>query len=600
MKRVTTVTLKSSLTAFWRRFKSPSKAVRPNQLAQTLINIAVVFTILLGAENILFSYNHRNKIFSYIESHYAFFNSDILSLHRTISVIIGFVLIFTSYRLYKRMRMAWVISICMLAASIFLHIFKLHNILNPINIIELIVILILSINHKEFKRASDPLSLRNGILMGLLVLFVIILNMCFSIYILNLRFLNFNELLIGVKRTLKMMLYMDSSILGHVKKIPIVFIKSSIAINWIGMISAIVFILNPLIYQPLVTLLDREKVKNLVKLYGDNPNSYITIEDDKKYYFGRNVEGVIAYAIAAGVAVCAGDPICSDDNMPLLLAEFITYCKQNDFDICICQTLERHIPLYAQLGFGNTKYGIEAMFELEIYNLTGGKAAKVRNAVNHANALGITVSEYKPIENKDKFIEYQINDVSNEWLQNKKGNELTFMIGTISLDDPLERRYFVAHDSSNNMLGFIVFSPFSGGMGYLADITRRRSKAPIGVMEKIVIFAFDKMKSEGLKWGSLGLAPLVNSGDDGGIAGKALEFVYEKFNGLYGFKALYHYKKKYGPTSWESRYIVYYPKLFTPKIAYSIVKAQNPKGVGDYLLIQLKSIFAVKKEMPGS
>lgn len=490
--------------------------------------------------------------------------------------------------------MAWLISICMLAASIFLHIFKLHHIFNPINIIELIVILILSINHKEFKRASDPLSLRNGILLGLVVLFVIFLNMCFNIYILNVKFLNFNELIIGIKRTLKMMLYMDPSILGHVTKISIVFIKSSIAINWIGIISAIVFVLNPLIYQPLVTLLDRERVKNLVKLYGDNPNSYIAIEDDKKYFFGRNVEGVIAYVIAAGVAVCAGDPICADDNMPLLLAEFITYCKQNDFDICICQTLERHNSLYTQLGFGNTKYGMEAMFELETYNLTGGKAAKVRNAVNHANALGITVSEYKPLENKDKFIEHQINDVSNEWLQNKKSSELAFMIGTISLDNPLERRYFVAYDSSNNMLGFIVFSPFLDGRGYLADITRRRGNAPIGVMEKIVVFAFDKMKSEGIKWGSLGLAPLVNSGDDGSIAGRALEFVYEKLNNLYGFKALYHYKKKYGPTSWESRYIVYYPKLFTPKIAYSIVKAQNPKGVGDYLLIQLKSIFTLK------
>ena len=113
-------------------------------------------------------------------------------------------------------------------------------------------------------------------------------------------------------------------------------------------------------------------------------------------------------------------------------------------------------------------------------------------------------------------------------------------------------------------------------------------------MEKITIEAFMKMKSEGVEWGTLGLAPLVNVAEDGGIAGKLFEFVYEKLNSFYGFKGLYHYKKKYGSTKWENRYIVYYPKLFSPKIAYSIIKAQNPKGVGDFLLIQLKSIFATK------
>ena len=182
--------------------------------------------------------------------------------------------------------------------------------------------------------------------------------------------------------------------------------------------------------------------------------------------------------MAAGVAVYAGDPVCSEVNMPLLITEFITHCKQND---------------------------------LETYNLAGGKGAKIRNAINHACALGITVSEYKPLE-------------------------------------------------------------------------------------KITKEAFDKMKSEGVKWGALGLAPLVNAAYDGGVFGRLFEFVYEKLNSFYGLKGLYHYKEKYGPTVLENRYIVYYPKLFTPKIAYSIVKAQNPKGVGDFILIQLKSFFRVKRE----
>ncbi|WP_298841788.1 bifunctional lysylphosphatidylglycerol flippase/synthetase MprF [Clostridium sp.] len=500
-------------------------------------------------------------------------------------------MVFTSYRLYKRMTMAWVISICMLSVSMLMHIINLHSLFNPAIIVEFIVIIILSFNYKKFKRASDPIRLRKSMFLCFIVIFLIIINMWFVAYEVNIRFLTVNILGYTVLRTLRMLFLSDFSTLGQLSTRELVFIKTEIAINWTGILAAIFLILKPLVYQPFVTAFDKEKVRKLLYKYGENSLSYVALEDDKRYYFGHIVEGVIVYTIATGVAVCAGDPICDELDMPLLITEFITYSKQNDFDICFCHTLEKHIPVYTFLGFGKTKCGEEAMFDLETYNLEGGKVAKIRNAINHASTLGITISEYKPLEKRDKLIEQQINDVSDEWLKDKSSSELSFMLGTISLDNPMGRRYFVAYNNKKSMLGFIVFSPFAGGKGYLADITRRRNDAPIGVMEKITVEAFSKMKLEGVKWGTLGLAPLVNATDEAGVTGKLFEFIYEKLNSFYGFKGLYHYKKKYNPTVWENRYIVYYPKLFTPKIAYSIIKAQNPKGVSDFILVQLKSIL---------
>ncbi|MFL0266987.1 phosphatidylglycerol lysyltransferase domain-containing protein [Candidatus Clostridium radicumherbarum] len=570
------------------------KKITSWNVKDALINMTVILIILIGIESILIGYNHRLEILTDI-GNYSFINPKTLQFHRILSVIIGFGLIFISYRLFKRMRMAWIISVCMVSILTFMHIFRGGRTFRPTVIIELMVIVILVSNYKKFKRASDPLSLRNGILLGLTVIAIILLNTCFTIYVLKIKISTVNGVYDAVSNTLKMLFLIDPSVLGRVSRIKLVIAKSGIVINWIGIIAAFLFILKPLVYQPIVTGYDKEKVRKLLKEYGDNPLSYVSIENDKKYYFGKDIEGVIAYTIAAGVAVCAGDPICSDENLPFLLTEFITYCKQNDLEICFCNTLEKHILLYKQFGFGVTKYGEEAMFELNTYNLKGGKAAKIRNAINHASALGITVSEYKSLEHRDKLVEQEIENISKEWLKDKKSSELSFMLGTTSIDNPMDRRYFTAYDSEHKMLGFIVFSPFLGGKGYYADVTRRKSDAPIGVMEKITIEAFEKMKLEGAKWGSLGLAPLANAADDGKVTGKLLDFVYEKLNSFYGFKSLYHYKKKYGPTSWEPRYLVYYPKLFTPKIAYSIIKAQNPKGVGDFILTQLKSIFNVNK-----
>jgi Uncharacterized conserved protein len=560
------------------------------RISNFFINLAVTLNIFLGIGNLLFTPYHRFQFLHRIKNYYSFFTPEDLVIHRTLSIVVGFGLLFISYRLYKRMRTAWIISICLLVASVIMHLFVHSMISKHIAFVELLAILILLISYKEFNRETNPLSIRNSLIMAIVVGIIILLNTAFTVYVLKIR-ANLENMEEAVKSTIHMLFMIEPNLLGSLSRREMLFVKSSIVINWMGIIVMLVFLLKPLIYQPIITAKDREKVRKLLHQYADNPISYVSVESDKQYYFGKNVEGVIVYVITAGVAVCAGDPISKVEDMPLLLAEFINYCKENELNICFCQTMEQNLPLYSQLGFGSIKYGEEAMFDLDTYKLTGRNTAKIRQAINHIAEYNITVSEYKYLEKRDKVIESQIHHISNEWLENKKSSELSFMLGSISLENPMDRRYFAAYDNDNNMLGFIVFVPFAGGKGYYADVTRRKKDAPIGVMEKITIEAFARMKEEGVKWGSLGLAPLANVAADGKTAGKLLEFVYENLNNFYGFKSLHQYKKKYGPSAWESRYLVFYPKIFTPKIAYSVIKAQNPKGVSDFIFTQLKSIF---------
>ncbi|WP_099191260.1 bifunctional lysylphosphatidylglycerol flippase/synthetase MprF [Tepidibacter mesophilus] len=336
---------------------------------------------------------------------------------------------------------------------------------------------------------------------------------------------------------------------------------------------------------------DRTRVRGYLQKYGYNSISYLALEKDKRYFFSENIEGAIAYVISSGVAVCAGDPICYEDDAEDFISEFISYCKEKQLRICFCQVSEKFTNEFNELGFGFIKYGEEAIFDLQTYTTSGKKASKIRQAINNANRLGVEVFEYKPLENKDVIIEKEILEVSNEWLSFKKSGELSFMLGSISLDKPMDRRYFIAVDSHKKILGFVVFVPFLGGEGYYADVTRRKKDAPIGVMEKIMINAFNEMKTEGVKWGSLGVAPLANIREDKQkirISLLAFEFIYKNVNNFYGFKSLHQYKKKYGPTMWEPRFLAYYPRTFTPKMAYSMIKVKNPGGVKDFLINQIK------------
>lgn len=575
------------------RFNTDSKTWR------ITTNIAILLIILSGLENIFLSLPHNLSVIKGLELHYSIFSPYTIAIHRAMSTAVGAILIFISYRLYKRMRIAWLITICILPMSLLLRIFRLHDIINVFTLTELAVLLILLLGYRNFNKTSDPLNLRWGLAFAFISILLVLLNTTIGLLYLRVHFHNIHGFKDAFVDSIQLLFYMDISAIEPKTRIAHLFGRSAIILNWVSIGAAVFLVLKPLIYQPIITKLDRDRVRNYLNQYGDNPISYVAIEEDKRYFFSSAVEGAIAYVIASGVAVCAGDPVCKEEDAPILLGEFETFCRRNDLDICFCQVTDRFLPVMKLLGFGILKYGEEAMFQLQSYSVAGGKAAKVRQAINNANRENIEVYEYKPLVAKDKELESSIMEVSREWLSIKKSSELSFMLGSVGLDNPMDRRYFVAIDNNHEVQGFVVFTPFMKQTGYYADVTRRRKNAPIGVMEKIIITAFDVMKAEGLQWGSLGLAPLANISETEGkkpLINTMLEYIYENLNNFYGFKTLHQYKKKYNPTSWEPRYLAYYPKALTPKIAYSIIKAQNPKGVSDFILTQVKQIFNNEKE----
>jgi phosphatidylglycerol lysyltransferase len=88
----------------------------------------------------------------------------------------------------------------------------------------------------------------------------------------------------------------------------------------------------------------------------------------------------------------------------------------------------------------------------------------------------------------------------------------------------------------------------------------------------------------------MGLSPLYNvaSGDKATFNEKLFAYVYDNMNEAYDFKALHHAKEKYAPTSWEARFLAYYPKPFSPQFAYAMIKAQNPEKISKLVFSQLK------------
>ena len=359
--------------------------------------------------------------------------------------------------------------------------------------------------------------------------------------------------------------------------------------SWGCILAAILCAMRPWLQKQAHGSQELQHTRTLLNLYSQNPCSYLALEDDKSLYFGHSVDGVLPYGTIGDTIIVNGDPICKDEDFPAFLAEFKSFCQNTAHNVFFLGLTDYYLSEYKKQGFSLVKSGEEARFKLSEYEITGKKGAKMRMNINHATKAGVTVHEYKVLEKRDPALEAEFDRITNEWLEGKKSGMLQFTMGTVGLENPMDKRYFYAVNADGKMVAFIVFVPFLGKNGYMADVTRHGKDAPGGVMETIIYDAFQIFKEEGVGYGSLVVAPLAGlDSDSKNPMERLLRFIYDHLNDCYGYRDLYQAKKKYSPTEWVPSYYAYLPKYPTPSMLYAAVEIQNPHGIRGYIMTILK------------
>ena len=552
--------------------------MKRERVEKYLVNSAIiavfVVAVAIFAASFLPSPRLHDMVFHFIE------------INRLVQRLISIVLIFIAWHLYLRKRFAWMLSVILLSASLFLHFVLHHHAVGfVIIVLEIYALVTLLLCYKDFRRPSDKLSIKHAVIFAVLAVVAV--------------------LAIAVAGRFGFVAGTGSSIsFGESLSTTIAIIFGEynnynaydwfvFFLVWFCVAAGLVAILHSAIIGKRMTAEDKARARELVLKYGQNPSAYLALEDDKTLFFGKEVEGVVAYGVVGNVVTVCGDPICAPDDFVRFLAEFKAFCAECSYQCIFLGTTDVYLPQYTMLGYGHVKSGEEAKFKLSEYQLAGGKMAKLRAQINHANKEVKTL-EYKPLENKDVETEKAIDAVSEAWLEGKKSGQLGFSVGGVGLENPMDRRYFYAVNAEGKIVAFNVFLPYDNKSSYLADVTRRIPHAPGGVTEKLIFDGFMTFRDEGALWGSMGQAPLANVHEEGvkdDMTVKLLEFIYEKCNKFYGFKDLHTAKEKYSPTIWAPGYFVYSSKYITPEMAFASVKIQNPAGISDYLLSGLKAKF---------
>ena len=548
------------------------------QLENILIGALCALSLVLFVLSFLPGLGLANRVSVFLEMGHM--------VQRAFSVVL-FIL---TFQLKKRKRAAWNIAVILLFLSFLRGLTSLSAPLYlPFHIAEAVLFLLLLYFRKDFCCPSDRRSLGKCLLFLGLSLVGVVVNAGISYHFsvkplgettiasLGDSFLQGTAMIFGMGNPL------DVSRGTHVFELVMFWF------SWGCILAAILCAVRPWIQKQAHGSQEIQHARTLLNLYSQNPCSYLALEDDKCLYFGHSVDGVLPYGTVGDTIVVNGDPVCRDEDFPALLAEFKEFCQNSAHNIFFLGLTDYYLREYEKQGFGLVKSGEEARFKLADYEISGKKGAKMRMNINHATKAGVTVHEYKVLEKRDPALDREFDRITDEWLDGKKSGMLQFTMGTVGLEDPMDKRYFYALNSDGKMVAFIVFVPFLGKNGYMADVTRHGKDAPSGVMETIIYEAFQVFKEEGIGYGSLGVAPLAGlSAESKNPMERLLQFIYDHLNACYGFRDLYRAKEKYSPTEWVPSYYAYLPKYPTPGMLYAAVEIQNPHGIRGYILTLLK------------
>jgi phosphatidylglycerol lysyltransferase len=90
------------------------------------------------------------------------------------------------------------------------------------------------------------------------------------------------------------------------------------------------------------------------------------------------------------------------------------------------------------------------------------------------------------------------------------------------------------------------------------DLMRHRRQVPNGLMDYLFSELMLRLREEGYRWFSLGLAPLagVGDGEGAGWPERVAHEVYEHSSAVFSFKGLRSYKAKFDPV-WEERFLAH-------------------------------------------
>ncbi|PZR00135.1 MAG: bifunctional lysylphosphatidylglycerol flippase/synthetase MprF [Cereibacter sphaeroides] len=284
-----------------------------------------------------------------------------------------------------------------------------------------------------------------------------------------------------------------------------------------------------------------------------DPDAGLALTGDKSLMFSDDGRGFLMFGVHGRSWIALGGPVGPDDTAAELGWAFCDTALRAGARPVFYEVGEGDLALMLDLGLSLHKLGERGVVDLEGFNLDGASRKKLRAAHARAGRDGLTLDIVPPPHGADLLTE--LAAISDEWLVTKKTREKRFSVGRFDRDW-LARWPMILVRHQGRVVAFANLMWAEGQPQATIDLMRHSKSAPAGVMDFLFTELMLRLKAQGIKSFSMGMAPLSGLEARRGVRlwNRFGAAIFQHGGHFYNFAGLRAFKAKFDP-KWEPRYL---------------------------------------------
>jgi phosphatidylglycerol lysyltransferase len=472
---------------------------------------------------------------------------------RSLSVVLGFILIYLSFQLSQHRRVAWWVAVVASAIAMLVHFTNRqlwYTAPAPVATFALLIIF-----RKRFSVRSELRNIAQGIALLIASVVIAIGYGTLGFWLLDQRDFGITfSLQDGALRTLREFSLVDNSDLVAQTRYAHWFLQSLDILGIVAGLFAIYSLFRPVAYRLRVLPHEQVEAKAILARYGRSSYDYFKVWPDKSYFFSNTRRSFISYRTVMGVAFCLGDPIGPGEELKEVTNSFLHYCSENGWLALFL--MPESLAMYESLGLSPLKIGEEAVIDLELFSSHTAERKYFRYVRRKFEGEGYQVIRYIP-PHAPKLID-EAEELSKEWLSLPHHREFGFVQGRFERSYVAGTTLFFLRDSIGRLIAFINQIPSYRSGEATFDMMRHKPGTHWGTMDYLFTRLMLILKEEGYRTFNLGLAPFARVSTRPGVTltERAINQLFEHLDWFVHSKGLRQYKVKFEPV-WESRFVAY-------------------------------------------
>jgi phosphatidylglycerol lysyltransferase len=315
--------------------------------------------------------------------------------------------------------------------------------------------------------------------------------------------------------------------------------------------------------------LESSPVERFAYHHGRVYDSYLACETDREQFWLSDRTGVVTYVKIGKHLKVGGGLLAAEKDKSRLLQEFLEHVRKKFRSAVFFNITDDDLPHFRRQGLQVTKWGEDALIDLDMWNCQGKAYEWIRRQRNYCIRQKVRCEEWRPENcsvNEYLATRDELLVVSKDSLKSKpQCRELRFFEGRLDFDNLGRQRFFLArsNDGFGRIEAFIVAIPYDSGKGWAFEMYRHRQDAIRGVVPYLKLATMEQLRSEGVEQVSLCLIPGLNCGSasvgDSRLIRNAISLGKRFVNPIFDLSGIYHYKSRFRPRL-ESRYVCAFPR----------------------------------------